>query len=130
MGMSAARPLRIIVAPLVAAILTFGVWVTGGVLTDDFKTSVALTAAWFIVAGVACGWVAWSVRGLRLPVAVGYVATVVGLGGYLGWTSMHDEVVHERVVVGAPASRVAATPTASAPTRAPTQARTATQAPA
>jgi len=101
---------RVLVAPLVAAILVFGVWVAGGVITNDFATSVALTTAWFAVAGIACAAIAYFVRGVRLPVLAAYLLTAVAVGGYLGWSTLHDRVVHERVVVGTPASGVAATP--------------------
>jgi hypothetical protein len=117
---------RALAAPLVAAILVFGVWVTGGLITNDFETSVALTTAWFAVAGVACAATAYFVRRLRAPVLAAYLVTAVAVGGYLGWSTLHDRVVHERVVIGTPASRIAATPPAPATgTRAP-----ATRAPA
>jgi hypothetical protein len=94
------------------------VWVAGGLITDDFKTSVALTTAWFAIAAAACGVVGYRVRALRVPLAVGYLVTAVGVGGFLAWSTLHDRVVHERVVVGVPASRIAAEP-------APAQPRTA-----
>ncbi len=109
-GRSVARRLRVPVAPLIAAILVFGVWVAGGVITDDFETSVALTAGWFTVAGVACAATAYNVRELRVPVLGAYLVTAVAVGGYLGWSTLHDRVVHEHVAVGVPASRVAVMP--------------------
>jgi hypothetical protein len=33
--------------PVVAVIVLAGVWVSGGVISDDFRTSMALTAVWF-----------------------------------------------------------------------------------
>jgi hypothetical protein len=101
---------RVLVALLVVAILVLGVWITGGIITDDFETSVALTTAWFAVAGVACAATAYSRRGLRIPVLAAYFVTAVAVGGYLGWTTLHDRVVHEQVAVGIPASRVAGAP--------------------
>jgi hypothetical protein len=111
-AMALPLPLRILVAPVVGAIVVVGVWVTGGLITDDFKASAALTAVWFAVAGAACAVLAYRVRSLRLPVAIGYLATAAAVGGFLAWSTLHDRVVHERVVVGVPVSRVVAAPPA------------------
>jgi hypothetical protein len=108
--MPVAHLLRVLVAPLVGTIVVLGIWVAGGEITDDFKLSVVLTAAWLMIAGGACGAVARSRRRLRTPVAVGYLATVGIVGSYLGWSTLHDHVVHERVVVGVPVSHVAPAP--------------------
>jgi hypothetical protein len=87
-----------------------GVWVAGGQLSNDFRTSVALTTAWFVLSGMACLALAVRVRPLRLPVLGTYVAVAGAVGGYLGYSTLHDRVAHERVVTAAP-------PTAGRPPR-------------
>jgi hypothetical protein len=37
----------------IAAATVAGVWIAGGVITDDFRLSMALTAAWFAIAAAA-----------------------------------------------------------------------------
>lgn len=99
---------RWLAAPLVAAVFVAGVWVAGGVITDSFKAAMALTAAWFALAGAACVAVAVRRRALRLPVLTGFCATAAAVGAFLAWTTLRDQVVHEQVVVGAPASALGA----------------------
>ena len=53
-AISRRSPLTLLAAPAVAAIVLTGVWVAGGVISDDFRTSMALTAAWFAISGAAC----------------------------------------------------------------------------
>jgi hypothetical protein len=101
------RALRWLAAPGVAAVVVAGVWVTGGLITDSFRVSMALTAGWFVVAGVACLTVARARRSLRVPVLGGYAVTAAAVVAFLGYTTLHDTVVHERVAVGTPASRLA-----------------------
>jgi electron transfer DM13 len=90
--------------PSVAAVVVAGVWVAGGVISDDFRTSMALTAVWFGVSGAACLAVALRSRRLRLPTLGAYVVTVAVVGGYLGLSTLRDRVVHERVVTAGPAA--------------------------
>lgn len=91
--------LRIVAVPLASLAVLAGIWVAGGVLTDDFRSSMALTALWFIVvaAGAAAAW-------LRVPAlraaAVAAIATFVVVGGYLGYTSVSDTTVNEVVAAG------------------------------
>ena len=40
--------------PVVALVLLLGIWVTGGLVTNDFELAMALTAAWMVAAGSAC----------------------------------------------------------------------------
>jgi hypothetical protein len=89
--------------PVVAAVVLLGVWVAGGVISDDFRTSMALTAAWFVLAGAACLLVARRSRALRVAVLGAYVVTAAAVGAYLGLTTLRDRVVHERVVTAATA---------------------------
>src|SRR5215208_6311072 len=90
--------------PAVAASVVGGVWVAGGVVSNDFKTSMALTAAWFVLSGAACLVLARRFRALRVAVICTYVVTAGGLGAYLGLTTLRDRVVDERVVTAAPAT--------------------------
>jgi Electron transfer DM13 len=104
--------------PTVAVVFVFGVWVAGGVISNDFKTSMALTAAWFLFSGAACLLVAWRSRALRVAVLGTYVVVAGAVGAYLGLTTLQDRVVHERVVTAAPATAAGA-PAPAAGTSAP-----------
>jgi len=96
-----ARPAaRWLAAPAVAALFAAGVWLFGGVVAGTFRTAMALTAGWFAVAAAACLAVAWRRRLLRAPVLAGYAVAAVTVGGYLGYSTLHDRVVHERVAAG------------------------------
>jgi hypothetical protein len=101
--------LRLLSVPVLAATLAAGVWIAGGVLTNDFRTSMALTTAWFAVSGGACLIIAWRAPAFRVPVLVTYVVVAAAIGGYLGLSTLRDRVVQERIVTGVPQ------PEASAP---------------
>jgi hypothetical protein len=92
---------RLLAVPAVAGAVVLGVWVAGGVVSDDFRTAMALTAAWFVLAGSACVLVTRRFRPLRLPVLGAYVVTAGAVAAYLGLTTLRDRVVHERVVSAA-----------------------------
>jgi hypothetical protein len=96
-------PSALLAAPAVAAIVLTGVWVAGGVITDDYRTSMGLTAAWFAISGAACVLVARRRRALRVPVIAAYLLTAGAVGAYLGATTLRDDVVHEQVITAAPA---------------------------
>ena len=113
-------PLTLLAAPAVAAIVLTGVWVAGGVISDDFRTSMALTAAWFAISGAACVLVARRRRALRIPVIAAYILTAGAVGAYLGATTLRDDVVHERVITAAPAP-VQSTARMASPPAAPVQ---------
>ena len=91
------------VAAFAASALTvFGVWVTGGLLTDDASVARALTGAWFVVAGglaVAAG-VRW--RTVAVAVVGAWLLTSVAVGGFLLLTSSVDRTVEENVVRAQP----------------------------
>ena len=93
---------RLAAIPLVVVVVALGVWVTGALLTNDYRASMALTAAWFGVSGLACLLIARRSRPLRVPVLAGYAVTVVVIGGYLGLTTVRDRVADETVVTAAP----------------------------
>ena len=56
---------RVAAALLVAAVVVAGVWVTGGLLTEDATVAMLLTGGWFAVAGLAALLLAR--RGARWP---------------------------------------------------------------
>ena len=95
---------RFTALPATAAVVAFGVWVAGGWVSDDFRVSMGLTAAWLAIAAAGCAAVAWRVRPLRVPVLLGYTLSAAAIGIYLGLTTLRDRVVEERVVTGAPAT--------------------------
>ena len=82
--------------PVVVAML-LGVWVSGGLITDEFKLAMALTAAWMAVLGLVCLAIAIRRPRLRVPVLGAYVLAAAALGIYLGVSTFTDKVVNERV---------------------------------
>ncbi|HSD81109.1 MAG TPA: hypothetical protein VLB47_10620, partial [Solirubrobacteraceae bacterium] len=98
---------RLLAVPVVAVVLVAGVWVAGGVVTNDYRASMALTAAWFGIAGAACLALALRRRALRVPVLGTYVLVAGAVGGYLALTTLRDRVVDERVVTGVAAGMAA-----------------------
>jgi electron transfer DM13 len=109
--------LQVAVMPVVAALVVLGVWVAGGLVTDDFRGSVALTTIWFLLAAGVCLLVAFRSRTLRIPVIATYVLTAGAIGVFLASTTLRDRVVSERVVTGveveAPAPPVRESPKAA-----------------
>jgi hypothetical protein len=93
-----AWPLQLVVAVAVVAILVAGIWVSGGVITNDFGLAMTLTAAWMGIAAAACLAIAWRRPGLRVAVIGAYLLTVIVVGGYLGRSMLMDDEVNERVV--------------------------------
>jgi Electron transfer DM13 len=93
---------RLLAVPLVAIAVLAGIWVTGGLLTNDFALAMALTAVWMGVAGLACAVVAWRRPELRLPVLGTYLLVAAVVGVYLGRSQFVDDVVNERVVSVSP----------------------------
>jgi hypothetical protein len=95
-------PTRWLAAPLVAAVVAAGIWVAGGVITDDFRASMALTAAWFAISGLAALAIGLRRRPLLAPVIAGYVISAAVIGTFLALTTLRDRVVDEKVATGAP----------------------------
>ena len=95
---------RLLAIPVVAVVVLVGVWVAGGVISNDFLVSMVLTAAWFVLSGLVCVVLAIRRRTLRVPVLAAYVATAAAVGTYLGLATLRDRVVHESVVSGVPSS--------------------------
>jgi hypothetical protein len=101
------RRLRLALIPLVILIVAAGLWVAGGVLTDDTKLAKALATAWLGLAGIVSVLVGLRWRDLAVPVIAAYVVTALTVGGYLTYTSSVDRVVNEQVVSGVEARAVA-----------------------
>ncbi len=97
-GRTTSRAVQLAAAVAVVVILLAGIWVSGGLITNDFGLSMALTAVWMGVAALGCLLLAWRDPGLRLPVLGAYLLTAVVAGGYLGRSTLIDDEVNERVV--------------------------------
>jgi hypothetical protein len=102
-----ARRLRLSLVPLVVLIVVAGVWVTGGLITDDAQLSMVLATGWLGLAGIASVVVGLRWRDLAVPVIAAYALTALTVGGYLSYASSVDRVVNEQVVSGAAARQVA-----------------------
>jgi electron transfer DM13 len=89
---------RIGAALAVVVLLLVGIWVSGGLITNDFALAMALTAVWMGLGAAACLLVAWRRPGLRVPVLGAYLLTAVVVGAYLGRSTFLDDEVNERVV--------------------------------
>jgi Electron transfer DM13 len=100
---------RLLSIPVVAGGLLLGIWVTGGLLTNEFWLAMALTAAWMAIAGAACALIAWRRPQLRLPVIGTFLVVAAATGVYLGRSQFVDDVVNERVVRAAPQNALVAT---------------------
>jgi hypothetical protein len=93
-----AWPLRLLAALAVVIVLVAGIWVTGGLITNDFGLAMALTGVWMGVAAAACLAIAWRRPALRVPGIGAYLLTAIVVGGYLGRSTLIDDEVNERVV--------------------------------
>ena len=76
----------------VIAIVIAGIWVSGGVITNDFGLAMALTAVWMGIAAAACLAIGWRRPGLRVPVIGAYLLTAIVAGVYLGRSTLFDDV--------------------------------------
>ena len=95
---------QLIAALAVVVVVVAGIWVSGGLITNDFGLAMALTALWMGIAAAGCLLVAWRRRDLRIPVLAAYLLTAVVVGWYLGRSTLLDDEVNERVVrVASPA---------------------------
>jgi len=93
----------LLLAPAVAGALVAGIWLAGGVLTNDFVASVILTGVWMALAGLACLGLAIRHRRLRLPLLVPYAIIAIAATVWLGRGELFDKTVDEDVVTAAPA---------------------------
>ena len=92
-----------------AAVTGSGVWVTGGVLTDDASVARVLTGAWFVVVGGLAVAAALRWRAVTVAVVGAWVVTSVTVGGFLLLTSSVDRTVDEDVVSAQPSTSQPAT---------------------
>jgi len=69
--------------PVVVAVVLAGVWVTGGLLTDDETLARRLMGAWFVAAGALAAVAALRWRQLALPVVAAWFLTSGTVGGFL-----------------------------------------------
>lgn len=91
---------KALLAPLTAVVVLAGVWVSGGLITDDFQLSAVLTTVWFAVAGLAALVIARRRPDLRFPVLGGFLVTAVAAAGFLAFTTFRDRTVDEDVATG------------------------------
>jgi hypothetical protein len=96
--------IRLLAVPAVVVLLLVGIWVAGGLITNDFGLAMVLTIVWMAIAGLACLALAWRWRGLRVPVIGAYLVTAAVVGIYLGRSMFLDSEVNEDVVTAAPPS--------------------------
>ena len=91
------------------AVTGVGVWVAGGVLTDDASVARVLTGAWFGVVGGLAVAAALRWRAVAVAVVGTWLVTSVALGGFLLLTSSLDRTVDEDVVRAQPSRSQPAT---------------------
>lgn len=87
----------LVAAPVTAAIVLAGIWMSGGVITNDFAVAMWLTVAWMAIAGLGAAGIALRSPVLRWPVLAGYAVTAGVVGALLGSSMFFDDVVSERV---------------------------------
>jgi hypothetical protein len=95
---------RLLAVPGTVAVVLVGIWLTGGVITNDFTLAMVLTVAWMALAGLIALGIALQSRDFRWPVFGAYAATAAAAGIYLGWSMFTEDVVNERIATVAPAS--------------------------
>ena len=74
---------RLAAAVAVVVVVLAGIWVSGGLITNDFALAMALTAVWMGIAAAGCLLVAWRRPRLRVPVLGAYLLTALVVGIYL-----------------------------------------------
>jgi hypothetical protein len=89
----------------VVAVVAAGIWVSGGLITNDFGLAMTLTVVWMGVAAAVCLAIAWRRPSLRVAVIGAYLLTAIVAGGYLGRSTLIDDEVNERVVRVTPLPR-------------------------
>jgi uncharacterized membrane protein YqjE len=91
---------RALLAPVSAGVVLAGVWLTGGLLTDDFRASMALTTVWFALVTLVALLVWRRAPRLRLPVTAVALGTLAVVGGYLALSTLRDTRVDEAIAAG------------------------------
>ena len=92
----------------VVVVVLVGIWVSGGLITNDFEAAMALTVLWMGLAAAACLMIALRRRELAVAVIGAYLVTALLVGGYLGRSQFLDDEVNEKVVRAAPVEEAAA----------------------
>ena len=95
---------RLLAVPVVVVAFLVGLWVTAGLITDDFKLSMGLTTAWVAICAAVAFLVSRRWPSLRLPVGGTLAAVVVLVFGYLTLTTFNDKTVNEVVASATPAT--------------------------
>lgn len=96
---------KVLAVPAVIAIVVFGVWFTGAVVSDDMKVAMLATTVWFGIVGLGSLLLVRGRRDLLLPVLGTFAVTATAIGGWLAYESLVDDKVDETVAVGVPASQ-------------------------
>ena len=82
----------------VVAVVVLGIWVTGGLITNEYIVAMVLTIVWMAIAAVVCGLLAWRRPGLRVPVIAAFLLTAAVATVYLGRSMFFEDRVDENVV--------------------------------
>jgi hypothetical protein len=88
---------RVLSVPVVALVLLGGGWVAGARITNDFTASMALTAVWVGLVGIACLALVLTRREMW-PALAAFAVTAAVAGIYLGAETFLDDEVDENVV--------------------------------
>jgi hypothetical protein len=96
--------LRLLAVPVTVAVVLVGIWLAGGVITNDFTLAMVLTVAWMGVAGLIALGIAFRSRDFRWPVLGAYAVTAAAIGIYLGSSTLMDNTVDEKVATAIPAA--------------------------
>jgi hypothetical protein len=80
-----------------AAVVLAGLWVAGGLVTNDFTLAMWLSAGWMALAALLALAVAVRSRSFRWPVLGAYAVTAAAVTVYLGGAVLFDDVVDEQV---------------------------------
>ena len=99
----ASRAARLAGGGAVLVALAAGAWAIGAGV-DDFTASIVLTAAWFVVVGIAAELVARRRPGTGIALRGAFVVALLASAFGFYWTSVRDVVVDEQVVAGVAAS--------------------------
>ena len=84
---------RLLTVPAVAGVTLIGIWVSGGLITDDFTASMWLTAGWMTLAAALVVAVAVRSPAIRLPALAGYALAASAAAIYLGPSVLFDDVI-------------------------------------
>jgi hypothetical protein len=103
-GTRSRRFLSLASIPVVVIVVVLGIWATGAVITNNFAVAMWLTVGWMLLTGLVCLAIAVRSAALRWPVLGAYVAVAFAAGGYLGSSTLIDDVVDEQVATAAPAA--------------------------